>query len=111
MIPGFQSAGCIITDRSVVLPMKQPTLIDGSYPLKREELRTGCCREPFPVVEFLGIISLPALWAAYRSLYWRNNQLISVHMLEEDNSSAVYSVDMDITFLLIAQKHERAMVK
>lgn len=37
------------------------------------------------------------------------NHLISVHVLEEENSSTVYSVDMDFTF--IAQKDESAIVK
>lgn len=44
-------------------------------------------------------------------MHMHYNQLISVQVLEDKNSGAVYSVDNDITFIFIAQKNESAMVK
>lgn len=48
-----------------------------------------------PVVQFLGMVSLPGY------PYYRHNQLISARVSEEENSGAVYSVDITLIFIVL----------
>lgn len=47
---------------------------------------------------------------AYRFLHSCYDQLISVRVSEDENSGADYRLDMNITFVFIAQKHESVIV-
>lgn len=48
-----------------------------------------------PVVQFLGMVSLPGY------PYSRHNQPISARVSEEENSGAVYSVDITFIFIVL----------
>lgn len=48
-----------------------------------------------PVVQFLGMVRLPGY------PYSRHNQLISARVSEEENSGAVYTVDITLIFIVL----------